>query len=393
MQDAHFCNEQHGFGVSFELAAARRRRNQTSAAASAVNLPLITRVVGSRVRTAVGLPHRDAGFVAKNRLSERLRLLMPNYGHGGAGMSSLGHRHLMAAELATEHQARQAAVIGCGSVGLTCATTPARVRRHDLRASPSQRTASNMSLAGFTRVGTGRNDRTPEWDAHYRRAADICTSYGCWLAHLRRVMAGQLCVRLTICRRRPVPPARPNLNDSLRRRKIMRPKGTSVPDEADPFTADSYPAVDLPRTLRTRNHALRRTHRDSPSSTRRASWHAARAVVINCTGLGARDLFSDQSCSRAAGGDGLPAGGELSHERRFRNDQPPPGGLGIHMMRAAARHHPRHVTTRRLDPQADEVERKRVVDNHIAVFGAMKAEGLAARSSCAKSDSDRSTFR
>ena len=59
---------------------------------------------------------------------------------------------LMAAEFATEHQARQAAVIGCGSVGLTCARQLQRrgfdVTIYALAVPPN--VTSNMSLAGFT---------------------------------------------------------------------------------------------------------------------------------------------------------------------------------------------------------------------------------------------------
>ena len=84
---------------------------------------------------------------------------------------------LMAAEFATEHQARQAAVIGCGSVGLTCARQLQR-RGFDVTiyaAAVPPNVTSNMSLAGFTPIsGLVENDRrTPEWDAQYRRAADI----------------------------------------------------------------------------------------------------------------------------------------------------------------------------------------------------------------------------
>src|SRR5439155_469984 len=73
------------------------------------------------IRTTVGLrPHRDPGFMLKpDKLDDKL--VVHNYGHGGAGMSLAWGTGLMAAEFATEHQSRQAAVIGCGSVGLTCA--------------------------------------------------------------------------------------------------------------------------------------------------------------------------------------------------------------------------------------------------------------------------------
>src|SRR5437773_207894 len=129
------------------------------------------------IRTTVGLrPHRDSGFVLKaDKLDDRL--LIHNYGHGGAGMSLSWGTGLMAAELATEHQERRAAVIGCGSVGLTCARQLQRrgfeVTIYALAVPPN--VTSNMSLAGFTPAsGLVENDRrTPQWDAQYRRAADI----------------------------------------------------------------------------------------------------------------------------------------------------------------------------------------------------------------------------
>ena len=97
-------------------------------------------------------------------------------------------------------------------------------------------------------------------------------------------------------------------------------------------------------------------------------------IVINCTGLGAKDLFGDQEL--------MPLKGQLTvmtpqPEVNYHTNggvPPVPGAsLGIHMM---ARNDgiilggtsQRGVWT--LEP--DEAERKRVVDSHIAVFGAMK---------------------
>ena len=84
---------------------------------------------------------------------------------------------LMAAEFAQETGQRRAAVIGCGSPGLTAARQLQR-RGFDVTiyaATVPPDTTSNMSLAGFTPAsGLVENDRrTPEWDAQYRRAADI----------------------------------------------------------------------------------------------------------------------------------------------------------------------------------------------------------------------------
>ena len=108
--------------------------------------------------------------------------------------------------------------------------------------------------------------------------------------------------------------------------------------------------------------------------------HAARAaalrepIVINCTGLGAKDLFGDQEL--------VPLKGQLTvmvpqPEVNYHTNggvPPVPGAsLGIHMMARSdgivlGGTSQRGVWT--LEP--DEAERKRVVDSHIAVFGAMK---------------------
>src|SRR5438046_3202839 len=129
------------------------------------------------IRTTVGLrPHRDPGFVLEpDKLDDKL--VVHNYGHGGACMSIAWGTGLMAAEFATEHQSRQAAVIGCGSVGLTCARQLQR-RGFDVTiyaAAVPPNVTSNMSLAGFTPLsGLVANDRrTPEWDAQFIRAAQI----------------------------------------------------------------------------------------------------------------------------------------------------------------------------------------------------------------------------
>jgi D-amino-acid oxidase len=98
-------------------------------------------------------------------------------------------------------------------------------------------------------------------------------------------------------------------------------------------------------------------------------------IVINCTGLGAKDLFGDQEL--------VPLKGQLTvmapqPEVTYHTNggvPPVPGAsLGIHMM---ARNDGIILggTSQRgvwsLEP--DEAERKRVVDSHIAVFSAMKS--------------------
>jgi len=129
------------------------------------------------IRTTVGLrPHRDSGFVLR---AEKLdaKTLIHNYGHAGAGMSLAWGCGVMVAEFAQETGERRAAVIGCGSPGLTTARQLQR-RGFDVTiyaATVPPDTTSNMSLAGFTpTTALVNNDRrTPAWDAQFLRAAEL----------------------------------------------------------------------------------------------------------------------------------------------------------------------------------------------------------------------------
>jgi len=129
------------------------------------------------LRTTVGLrPHRDAGFVLR---AERFddKTLVHNYGHSGAGMSLGWGCGVLVSELALQASGRRAAVIGCGSPGLTTARQLQRrgfdVTIYAMTVPPD--TTSNMSLAGFTPTTAliNKDRRTPEWDAQFLRAADL----------------------------------------------------------------------------------------------------------------------------------------------------------------------------------------------------------------------------
>ena len=104
------------------------------------------------IRTTVGLrPHRPAGF---NVSAESVdgKTVIHDYGHGGAGHSLGWGCGLLVAELAVPHADRRAAVLGCGTVGLTAARQLQR-RGFDVtiyaKAMPPD-TTSNMALAAFT---------------------------------------------------------------------------------------------------------------------------------------------------------------------------------------------------------------------------------------------------
>jgi len=256
------------------------------------------------IRTTVGLrPHRDPGFVLKpDRLDDKL--LVHNYGHGGAGMSIAWGTGLMAAEFATEHQARKAAVIGCGSVGLTCARQLQRrgfdVTIYALAIPPN--VTSNMSLAGFTPLSglVSGDRRTPEWDAQFIRAAQIAYRQ-------LQLMAGpyfgvswvdnyQLTDDAPAAPQAPAPDARPNLNEGLTPgREVLNPGEHPFPTKYAIRSPEIRiePSIYLEALVRDfqlfgGKIVLRKfdTPRDLMTLTE--------PIVMNCTGLGARDLFNDQ---------------------------------------------------------------------------------------------------
>ena len=104
------------------------------------------------IRTTVGLrPHRDSGFVLKPEKFDS-KTVIHDYGFGGAGMSLAWGCGAMAAGMALEHPERRAAVLGCGSPGLTAARQLQRrgfdVTIYAMTVPPD--TTSNMSYAGFT---------------------------------------------------------------------------------------------------------------------------------------------------------------------------------------------------------------------------------------------------
>lgn len=159
-----------GSGLGGCSGAWRRYPPPPTAAA----LPLV-RVAPDRViRTSVGLrPFRPAGFrVGAERLDDKT--VLHNYGHGGAGISLSWGTGLLVAELAEPHPERRAAVLGAGAVGLATARQLQR-RGFEVtiyaRALPPD-TTSNMAYAGFSPLSNlvSAPERTPAFDAQFDRA-------------------------------------------------------------------------------------------------------------------------------------------------------------------------------------------------------------------------------
>lgn len=164
-------------GLSVEACAPRVAKPQLAPSRPMLRLPVVNVSWDRVIRTTIGLrPHRPSGFVLK---ADKLdgKTIIHNFGHGGAGMSLSWGTAQMATELAMAHTERRAAVMGSGVVGLTSAR---ELQRHGFEvtiyaATVPPDTTSNMSLAGFTPT-SGLVDfqkRTPEWDAQFQKAVRI----------------------------------------------------------------------------------------------------------------------------------------------------------------------------------------------------------------------------
>jgi glycine/D-amino acid oxidase-like deaminating enzyme len=341
------------------------------------------------IRTTVGLrPHRPSGFVLR---AEKLdsRLLIHNYGHGGAGMSLSWGCGQRAAEMALEAAGpRRAAVLGCGAVGLAAARQLQR-RGFDVTiyaAAVPPDTTSNMSLAGFTPTSAvvALDGRTPAWDAQFRDVVELAyrqlqllvgRGYGVsWIDNYSPIedarMAGGTNVLM---------PA--HLQSA---REVLEPGAHPFPAK---YAARSpelriEPSMYLDAMLRDvaqfGGRVVIRRFAD-----RRELLTLDEPVIVNCTGLGSRELFGDRELVPLKGqltvlvpqaevgyamtGAGRAGGGEVP-------------SAGLHMMPRAdgivlGGTRERDVWT--LEPNPDEL--KRVVEGHREFFSAMRPGSSARR--------------
>jgi D-amino-acid oxidase len=335
------------------------------------------------IRTTVGLrPFRPSGFVLRAEKADA-KTIIHDYGHGGAGMSLSWGCGQRAAEMALEADAsggRRAAVIGSGAVGLAAARQLQR-RGFDVTiyaAAVPPDTTSNMSLAGFTptSAAVAQDRRTPEWDAQFRDVVEIAyrqlqllvgRDYGVsWIDNYSpmedpRISSGT----------NTMMPA--HLQGEW---EVLGPGEHPLPA---PYAARRpdlriEPSIYLDAMMRdVRLFGGRVVIRKFASP--RDLLSLEQPVIVNCTGLGARELFGDEELTAVKGQltvmvpqpevDYATTGGGRGHAEL--------PSAGLHMMPRAdgivlGGTRERDVWT--LEPNQDEL--KRVVEGHRAFFAAMR---------------------
>ena len=376
-----------GFGGCATTNTSRARSASKIAPRAALNLAPVRASWDRVIRTTVGLrPHRDSGFVLKAEKFDA-KTVIHDYGHGGAGMSLAWGTGAMAADMALQHGERRAAVLGCGSPGLTAARQLQRrgfdVTIYAMAVPPD--TTSNMSMAGFTPTAglVSADRRTPEWDAQFRQAAEI--SYR-QLQLLVRPSYGVYWIDSYAATDDPNPTPSTDgdlLPDHLRpnrNREILGPGEHPFPTKYAIRTPSLSiePSIYLDALMRDflmfgGKIVIRKF--DTP----RDLMSLSEPVIVNCTGLGSRALFSDEEL--------VPIKGQLTvlvpqPEVTYRASRPLPDGKG-----QPVGMNPRtdgivlgNLTDRgNWSLQPEEDVRQRVVSAAIEFFAAMRPPSAGAR--------------
>jgi glycine/D-amino acid oxidase-like deaminating enzyme len=293
------------------LAGCAARRTAIAPPARAARLARVRVAPGRVIRTIAGLrPFRPSGFVVRG---EKLgdKTVIHNYGHGGAGITLSWGTAQLAVEEAAKVETREAAVIGCGVVGLSTARL-LQQRGYAVtiyaKAMPPD-TTSNVAGGLWDPVTVYDQARvTPEFYRQFGEAGRFAfrryqsmtgETYGVrWLPYYLLSRDSP---------RRLAPPENPNSQI-----EPLYPEAKQLTREEHPFdvpyayrrdTMLIEPAIYLNALMRDFYLAGGRiVVREFAEA--RDLMALRESLIFNCTGLGARTLFGDEEL--------IPVRGQLS---------------------------------------------------------------------------------
>jgi D-amino-acid oxidase len=257
------------------------------------------------IRTDVGFrPFRRSGFVVRTE-SLGDKLLVHNYGHGGAGVTlSWGTAELAVEQIATSGRIGPAAILGCGVVGLATARLlqgrgfGVTIYAREL---PPDTTANVAGALWYPHLVVDEAHRTPVFDAQFERAAQFSYRYFQGLVGDRYGVSWREQYFLSSA------PIEDPWEYALLRGLLPEPRRLHPSEH--PFgprhaLVDNMIFIEPPVYLT----ALLRDFRDAGGRVQVRAFTTAAGIaalpepiVVNCTGLGARELFDDRELMAVKG--------------------------------------------------------------------------------------------
>jgi len=281
-----------------------QRRQSSDQSEEPLRLPRVQVSADRVVGELVGLrPYRPGGFVLRPEVMDG-KLVIHNYGHGGCGLGFSWGTSQLAVEEALKAKSRECAVLGCGAVGLS---TGILLQQHGFRVTIYARdlppnTTSNIAGGLWSPYFAYDEDSvTSAFKAQFQAAARHARR------HFRSMVGPEYGVRwvdsyLAGDEEGVAPDFFDEISDLFPRVADLGPGEHPFPRPYVRRTGTMQ--IQTPRYMR----AIERDFRTAGGRIVAREFRSIQQVlelaeptVVNCTGLGSRDLFGDTELIPARG--------------------------------------------------------------------------------------------